>query len=306
MTFFLNDQHQVYVGKEDFLAELRHELQDIQAEQGNLIIAAKNQRPVFALDIWQNPVSSNIISIGEAAKELKSIQGFWYPHLDEHRGRTMLIADKLPSVKRFMTPLFPMTSRPSIGAFTLLDRDVLLYASQREKPFPDGIFNVVEDKIHPPNRAYLKLWEALSVLGRYPEAGQTALDLGASPGGWTYVLASMGAQVTAIDKAPLDKKLAKLPNVEAKQLSAFSLQPRDVDPIDWWVCDIACYPEKLYGYLLPWIESGKVGQFIVTIKLQGKTDFDILKKFQAIPGGRVMHLYQNKHEATFFYPSISQ
>ena len=53
---------------------------------------------------------------------------------------------------------------------------------------------------------------------------------------------------------------------------------------------------------MPWLESGQVKQFIVTIKLQGETDFKAIEPFQKIPGARVMHLYHNKHEVTFFYP----
>jgi 23S rRNA (cytidine2498-2'-O)-methyltransferase len=84
--------------------------------------------------------------------------------------------------------------------------------------------------------------------------------------------------------------------------SAFALEPDAFDkPIDWLLCDVACYPQRTYDLAIKWISSKKAKRLIFTIKLQGKTDLDMIKKFQAIPGGRVLHLYQNKHEATFFY-----
>ena len=61
----------------------------------------------------------------------------------------------------------------------------------------------------PPNRAYLKLWEALTLAanmpdGRMPRPGELCLDLGSSPGGWSWVLQKLGARVISVDKAPLD------------------------------------------------------------------------------------------------------
>jgi len=186
----------------------------------------------------------------------------------------------------------------------LLDKNKLIFTTQRRKAIPNGTFNFIEDKVNPPNRAYLKLWEACSLLQRYPQAGDFALDLGASPGGWSYVLHSCGADVLAIDKAPLDKCIASLPKVNYRSTSAFSLQPSDFEHIDWMVCDMACYPDKLYRWLLPWIESGIVDQFIFTIKLQGDDDFDSIKPFQDIPHAHIMHLQHNKHEVTFFLTQL--
>ncbi len=71
----------------------------------------------------------------------------------------------------------------------------------------------IEDHIGPPSRAYLKLWEALVRFGRWPAPGDRCLDLGASPGGWTWVLAKLGANVTAVDKAPLAPAVAAMPGV---------------------------------------------------------------------------------------------
>jgi 23S rRNA (cytidine2498-2'-O)-methyltransferase len=137
-------------------------------------------------------------------------------------------------------------------------------------------------------------------LQTYPKPGDFALDLGASPGGWTYVLQSLGADVLAIDKAPLDPRIAKLKGVNFKNISAFSLKPTDFKKIDWMVCDMACYPDKLHHWLMPWIDSGIIKHFIFTIKLQGDNDFASIKPFQDIPNSRILHLQHNKHEVTFF------
>ena len=129
------------------------------------------------------------------------------------------------------------------------------------------------------------------------------MDLGASPGGWTYVMQSLGTTVTAVDKAPLDPKIANLAGVNSLMQSAFALDPNELDHVyDWVLSDIACYPERAYALVMKWITSGKAKQIIFTIKLQGETQLDTLKLFQAIPNACIINLFYNKHEATFFYP----
>ncbi len=58
------------------------------------------------------------------------------------------------------------------------------------------------------SRSENKLLEALSVFHLALPAGGTALDMGASPGGWTHVLRERGLQVVAVDPAALDARLA--------------------------------------------------------------------------------------------------
>lgn len=76
-----------------------------------------------------------------------------------------------------------------MGSYTLLAPDRLLYAARCDSARPNGVYDFIENKAEPPSRAYLKLWEALTRLGEMPRPGQTCLDLGACPGGWTWVLA---------------------------------------------------------------------------------------------------------------------
>ena len=62
------------------------------------------------------------------------------------------------------------------------------------------------------------------------------MDLGASPGGWTYVMQSLGAKVTSVDKAKLDQKLQRF-QITYLQQSAFA-----IDPILWSIIMIGFYP----------------------------------------------------------------
>jgi 23S rRNA (cytidine2498-2'-O)-methyltransferase len=186
-----------------------------------------------------------------------------------------------------------------LGSWTLLAPDRLLAAAHCNAPFPNGEVTFVEDREGPPNRAYLKLWEALVRLGRWPQPGERCLDLGASPGGWTYVLAKLGAGVVAIDKAPLDPKVAAMPGVAWRGESAFALDPASVGSVDWVFSDVICYPARLLALVERWRASGLARNFVCTIKFQGETDHETAEAFAAIPGAQVLHLHNNKHELTF-------
>ena len=157
----------------------------------------------------------------------------------------------------------------------------------------------MEDRVGPPSRAYLKLWEACTRLGAWPQAGETCLDLGAAPGGWTWALAKLGAQVTAVDRSPLDPAVAAMPGVRFQPGSAFAREPA---AMDWLFSDVVAYPAPLLALVQRWVASGLVGHIVCTIKLQGETDHDAADAFAAIPGGRLMHLLHNKHELTFAWP----
>lgn len=294
----------IYIANPDFLTELCAEVGEPSQVVEDLVFSQHLKPNVcFAQDIWLEPKMVSFQSISEAVHMLRQAGKFWYFHPITHIRRGRLIEGQL----RKYPPLvrdFPMdTAIPPVGGFTLLDNHTLVFSAKRQNQWPHGRCLFVEDKKNPPNRAYLKLWEALSLLETYPQPGETALDLGASPGGWTYVMQSLGATVTAVDKAPLAPAIAQLPRVHFLQQSAFALDPLTlVDTYDWVLSDIACYPERAYALVMKWIASGKAKHMIFTIKLQGDTSLSSLKPFQDIPHSRITHLFYNKHEATFFYP----
>jgi len=88
------------------------------------------------------------------------------------------------------------------------------FSSARDNLYPVSdpyrIFSRWEAHI---SRAEFKLREALKVIGYKPVKGNTALDLGAAPGGWSYVLAEAGMKVIAVDPAALDERVSGHNNV---------------------------------------------------------------------------------------------
>lgn len=255
--------------------------------------------PAWVQNIWHSPVLQRIPSIKGAAKILRGMQRNWALYsVTEHR-RATLIQEQLPPVKA--PPLEfgqPAPSAP-LGSWTLLDRDTLLAAPRCSSAFVHGKAQFVEDREGPPNRAYLKLWELFTITGARPSAGDFCLDLGGSPGGWSWVLARLGARVLAIDKAPLAPEVAALPGVTWRQGSAFAIDLRAEGPVDWLFCDVACYPDKLLQHVKRWRETGMVRNMVCTLKFQGETDHATARDFAAIPGSRLMHLFHNKHELTW-------
>ena len=296
----------IYITKPEFLSELCEELEEHLEVIDDLVFSSNKKLDVcFAQDIWLEPQIVKFQSISEAVKILCQAGKLWYLHPICHVRRSRLIEAQLRKYSP-LTRHFPIEAEiPPIGGFSLLDQNTLIYSAKRSKKWPQGKCLFIEDKINPPNRAYLKLWEALTLLEKYPTSGDTVLDLGASPGGWTYVMQSLGANVTAVDKALLDPNITKLPRVHFLKQSAFALDPATLDQTyDWVLSDIACYPERAYALIMKWITSGKAKQMIFTIKLQGKTELATIKQFQAIPNSRIINLFYNKHEATFFYPAL--
>jgi 23S rRNA (cytidine2498-2'-O)-methyltransferase len=291
-----------YLGKTDFLKELRHELQGhIVAEHGDLLIADVQIHPAFAIDIWPELQTVTFESINQAAKLLRQHGHVWFHYPISHVRRGTLIQEQMRNLPALKSIPFGPPAFPKMGVFSLLDQNTMIVCAKPWKTIPTGVYQFQEDKVNPPNRAYLKLWEALSIVNEYPKAGEACMDLGASPGGWTWVLQQLGADVIAVDKAPLAPNIAKLPRITELQQSAFALDFNTLPVIDWLVCDIACYPDKLLQQVQRWIESGRVKRILSTIKLQGETDFAAIQLFQKIPGARVFHLWYNKHELTFFW-----
>ena len=287
----------------------------------------------------QEPFIAHFKSIGEAASILKEMQRNWAMQPFKCIRRSELIKQKLPFISEkpktfpYIIPTSPM------GIFTLLDENTLFASAKTSSPLPLGQIYFEEDRTNPPSRAYLKLYESLSLMDYYKriatkrgdsiykktknEAGialpksvdndtgifdsnnkkpfshLTCVDAGACPGGWTWVLDSIGANIIAIDRSPLATSLMNKSNIKFVEHDAFTLPPSYFGKIDWLFSDVVCYPPRLLEWLHKWIDSQLCENFICTIKMQGEPDMKSIREAASIPHSRIVYLTANKHELTF-------
>lgn len=288
-----------YLAAEGFERELETELGDVKERYGRLSIAEGPPRPAaWAQNVWLAPERARIASIKDAARTLRGVQRNWALYSFEHHRRAALIEAELPKVSA--KPIAPFSELPKapLGSWTLVDRDHLLFSAACTSPFPNGQVRFVEDREGPPSRAYLKLWELFTLSGVWPREGERCIDLGSAPGGWTWVLAKLGARVISVDKAELDPR-ALSAHVEHRRESAFGIDPREIGRVDWLFSDVICYPARLLALVERWIAAGAAARFVCTIKFQGETDHETARRFAAIEGSRLLHLSHNKHELTW-------
>jgi len=124
------------------------------------------------------------------------------------------------------------------------------------------------------SRAAFKLLEAEETFGLEFCPGQKALDLGASPGGWSQVLLDRGLLVTAVDPADMAEGLRKRPGLRHYQGLAQAFLREDADregnPVqyDWIVNDMrmdAVASARLMAEMVGKMSPGGGG--VITLKL---------------------------------------
>ncbi len=292
-----------YLAAPDFEKLVANGLQGETVRFGRLFINSNppDRRMVWAHNIWQSPLLTPVSSISSASKILRSIQRNWAPFYQDHCRRMALIQEQLPKIPSG-PQAFPLTMPTApMGAWTLLEPGLMLHSADCSSPYPNGEIEFIEDKLGPPNRAYLKIWEALALCGALPDRNDTCLELGASPGGWTWVLGQYAGKVYAIDRAPLDPRVAAQKSIEFRAGNAFSATPRDYPDVTWLISDLICYPDKLLEFIQPWLDAPALKRMILTIKFQGQDTYGILDRFHQIAGSSIRHLRSNKHEVTFFW-----
>jgi 23S rRNA (cytidine2498-2'-O)-methyltransferase len=286
--------------------ELEHELKlkgmTVAHQRDRLYLVSGEAPPL----VWAQLSAFNlrflkISSIKEGARQLRALGRNWGLFTVGHHRRAQLIQEELPRYNTKPIPfLHPLPETP-MGFWTLWEPDLILATQQTSSPFALAQMDFMEDKQMPPSRAYLKLWEFFTLYAPEACSGATALDVGSCPGGWTWVLRTMEFQkIISVDKAPIEPRIFELGRIEFLQESAFGLDPARFDSIDWFCSDIICYPERLLNLVKRFLESGKVKNFVCTIKYQDQTDWESTFKFLEIPGSRIVHLHHNKHEVTWF------
>ncbi|TBU93559.1 23S rRNA (cytidine(2498)-2'-O)-methyltransferase RlmM [Stutzerimonas kirkiae] len=164
-----------------------------------------------------------------------------------------------------------------------------------------------------PSRSTLKLEEAWHHFipreqwAKRLAEGMTAVDLGASPGGWTWQLVNRQMRVTAVDNGPMAESLMDGGMVDHQRADGFAFRPRR--PVDWMVCDIVEKPARNAALLETWIGEGLCREAVVNLKLPMKQRYAevtrLLERIAAGLAGRGVkarigckQLYHDREEVT--------
>jgi 23S rRNA (cytidine2498-2'-O)-methyltransferase len=176
-------------------------------------------------------------------------------------------------------------------------------------PWPGGIPRL-RRLAGAPSRSAAKLDEALATMlddgerERYLQPGMSAVDLGAAPGGWTWVLARRHLKVTAIDNGPLAAQVLENPLVTHVRADGFHWRP--ARPVDWLVCDMVEQPSRIATLAGRWFADGACRRAVVNLKLPMKKRhaevvrcLDLLRDAAGRPLDlRCRQLYHDREEVT--------
>lgn len=289
-------------GFEDELAsELKYRRKNQEAIQKDRLFFLDEKVQAHWSQVQLNQLETiEFNSISDAVKKLKARGKRWVSFPYHLHRRTQLIQEQLPKVKRsvYTYPAIPVPYEA--GFFTLSSENEMLVSHQILNPATALPIEFHEDKVNPPSRAYLKLWESFGFHTEPPRPSAHVIDMGSCPGGWTWVLKNLGCHVTSVDKAPIDERVLKSNNVTYLKKDAFKLNTDEIEKPDWFFSDIICEPVALLELVQKWIDAYKDLRFVCTIKYKGQTDFKTTDQFLRFPGSKIVHLHNNKHEVTWF------
>jgi 23S rRNA (cytidine2498-2'-O)-methyltransferase len=222
--------------------------------------------------------------------------------------RRVRLRHEQPTLSRACALLQVMLTAPDAGCVSLASdaqrQDLRAVLSD----FQAGEIPHAEDKAAP-SRAFAKVVEAELRLDRRIQRGQSCVDLGASPGSWSYVGLQRGARVIAVDRSPLREDLMRHPKLLFHQGDAFKFKPEQT--VDWLICDIIAAPQRSIDLLLEWLTEERMRAFIVTIKFKGNDEYSLLDQLkQQCPPRctdfRLSRLCANKNEVTAFGVALNQ
>ena len=156
------------------------------------------------------------------------------------------------------------------------------------------------------SRAEFKLLEALEVFDIDLPARGVALDLGASPGGWSRILRQKGQYVTAIDPALLDPRLSEDQAVRHLRVTAESYLADEPDTFDLIVNDMRMDARDSARLMVDYAKQiYPGGAAIMTLKLpeEGRATviehaWELLETAYTIVGAR--QLFHNRSEITLY------
>lgn len=203
--------------------------------------------------------------------------------------------------------------KPRLHVCLLAGNHLLLAQGERQdsSPWPLGVprLRMLHDA---PSRSALKLEEALLTLldakerDAWLREGMWAADLGAAPGGWSWILARRQVRVYAIDNGPLADTALATGLIEHLRADGFSWQPPR--PLDWMVCDMVEQPRRVAARMAEWFANGWCKRAVFNLKLPMKKRWQetrlCLQSFEQAAGRplgiRARQLYHDREEITVY------
>jgi len=181
-------------------------------------------------------------------------------------------------------------------------------------PWPMGIPRL-RSSSKAPSRSTLKLDEAFLIFldasqrHDYLQAGMTAVDLGACPGGWTWQLVRRGLKVVAIDNGAMAESVMETGLVTHMRVDGYQFQPDE--PVDWMVCDIVESPIRTAELAARWLSQRWCKHTVFNLKLPMKKRWqeltrclDLIRLTLDSAGVsyqlRVRQLYHDREEVTVY------
>ncbi|MEO8002858.1 MAG: 23S rRNA (cytidine(2498)-2'-O)-methyltransferase RlmM [Arenimonas sp.] len=202
---------------------------------------------------------------------------------------------------------------PRLHIFFLTGTHALLASSDPKdsSPFPLGVPRL-RAQANAPSRSALKLDEALMIFmsdeerAKILKPGMHAADLGAAPGGWSWILTKHGLHVSSIDNGPMSETAMATGLINHIRADGFNWQPPR--KIDWMVCDMVESPRKVAHRMSEWFANGWCKHAIFNLKLPMKKRWEetrlCLDEFEQ-KSGKALHmhakqLYHDREEITVF------
>jgi 23S rRNA (cytidine2498-2'-O)-methyltransferase len=262
------------------------------AQLGDAVTAALTQSGApqpWALDVWvPDSDEGNLLAARAAAlaPTLRTTAAWTDKRVADARAA---LADNGLYVQAC---LLPPGDRVAVGVLPARDAPSLAPGGRLRVHVPDAA----------PSRAAMKLLEAFAWLDRAPDAGDVCVDLGAAPGGWTWVLLERRARVIAVDPAFLARSIQSKRGLEHLRRDAFKYEPRE--PVDWLFSDMAWRPLESAALLAKWARRGWARLLIANIKLPMRKKAEMLVRVREILGDggwqnlRVRQLYHDREEVT--------
>lgn len=288
--------------RDEFLDEARQYKLKLTEISPDIFYSEAAERLYWVLDYW--PVTRlRVASISDAAKQLRRIGKRWIYTGGVNFRRGSLIAGEVRAAKEKILSFPAEATADHYRAFTLESADSLFVTERPlKREYAGGKIRFNEDKQGPPSRAYLKLYEALTLACVLPGAADNVVDLGATPGGWSYVAASLGAAVQMIDRSEPDANLMrKFPRLRFQKGDGLNPPQAILQSATVILSDMACEPAKLLPAVEQWLKLPHVRLMVCTLKFHGKSEKGLIRRFAALEGSEIYHLWHNGHELTWVW-----